>query len=83
MSELISIVTTLYNYRRYIGDLAESIFKQTYENWEWIIVDDCSTDNPMSVLDRYNSDNRVHIIKHDQNYGYSKAKNTGINVVKV
>ncbi len=82
MNGLVSIVTTLYNYSRYIGDLAESVVNQTYEDWEWIIVDDASTDNPMSVLAKYTENDRIRVIHHDKNYGYSKAKNTGIKASK-
>jgi len=77
MSDLISIVTTLYNYKKYVGDLAESVKRQTYKNWEWIIVDDCSTDEPTSILEKYLS-NQVTYIRLDNNMGYSFAKNVGI-----
>jgi len=77
MNSLVSIITTLYNYRRYIGYLAESVLKQTYKDWEWIIVDDASTDNPLGVLEKYLSPQVIYI-KLEKNYGYSYAKNIGI-----
>lgn len=78
--ELISIVTTLYNYKRYIGDLAESILAQTHTNWEWIIVDDCSTDDPRDVMDRFLQSHigKIHWMQLGKNCGYSEAKNYGI-----
>lgn len=78
MKDLISIVTTLYNYKRFIGDLAESILKQTYSNWEWIIVDDASTDNPKEILLNYIDNYNVTYIRLGNNHGYSYAKNIGI-----
>lgn len=77
--ELISIVTTLYNYAHFIGDLAESILAQSHTNWEWIIVDDCSTDDPVSVLRPYiENSSRISLIRRTENRGYSSCKNKGI-----
>ena len=80
MSELISIVTTLYNYARFIPDLAESIVAQTWDNWEWIIVDDASTDNPNRVLYPYlqKYGDRIKVLNWGLNRGYSACKNDGI-----
>lgn len=78
MSKLVSIITTLYNYSNYIAELIESVKKQTYINWELIIVDDCSTDNPYSIIKPYLLDKRISYIRLNKNYGYSHAKNEGI-----
>lgn len=80
--ELISIVTTLYNYRQYIGDLIQSVIDQTYKNWELIIVDDCSIDEPYEVIRQYKA-NRYMIAQFrcyrlTKNMGYAYAKNYGI-----
>jgi glycosyltransferase involved in cell wall biosynthesis len=74
---LISIICTLYNYRIYLGALIESVLSQTYENWELLIIDDASTDNPMEVVANYD-DNRIKYFKFEENRGYSVAKNEGI-----
>jgi glycosyltransferase involved in cell wall biosynthesis len=81
MSELISIVTPLYNYKNYIGDLIKSVLEQDYENWEHLIVDDGSTDNPQKEISKFN-DKRIKYINLKKNYGYSKAKNEGILAAK-
>lgn len=79
MTPLISIVTTLYNYARFIDDLAESVMRQTYENWEWIVVDDGSTDKPQDVLWWFGEKQETYkLIQLPQNHGYSFAKNVGI-----
>jgi glycosyltransferase involved in cell wall biosynthesis len=81
MQPLISIVTTLYNYARYIGDLADSVLAQSWENWEWIVVDDASEDDPWKVLSRYDEkDDRVFYVPQMKNRGYSWAKNRGIQM---
>lgn len=79
MRELVSIVTTLYNYRRYIGDLIASVINQSYENWELIIVDDASTDDPERVIKPFVTlHSRICYIRLSKNKGYSAAKNQGI-----
>lgn len=75
---LVSVVTTLYNYRDYIGELIDSVKAQTYQNWELVIIDDASTDNPAEVIEKYLSDSRIRYFRFEQNQGYSKAKNEGI-----
>ena len=51
MKNKISIVTPCYNGAPYLNELAESILSQPYENWEWVICDDMSTDNSLEVID--------------------------------
>lgn len=78
MTDLVSIVTTLYNYKCFIGDLIDSVQKQMYENWELIIVDDASTDRPEEVIKPRLKDRRIQYIRLEKNHGYSFAKNEGI-----
>ena len=76
---LVSIVVPLYNYRKYIGYCIRSILNQTYNNFELIVVDDCSTDNSFDRTKKYEKkDTRIKVIRLDKNHGYSKAKNEGI-----
>ncbi|WP_349406740.1 glycosyltransferase family 2 protein, partial [Clostridium perfringens] len=44
-NELVSIITPSYNTEKFIDKTIQSVLKQTYKNWEMIIIDDCSTDN--------------------------------------
>lgn len=80
---LISVVVSLYNYRKYIGDCIRSVLNQTHKNLELIVVDDCSTDISYKIVKKFEKkDSRVRVIKLDKNYGYSKAKNEGIIISK-
>lgn len=82
MQELISIVSTLYNYERYLRDLIDSCKAQTWDNWELIIVDDGSTDNPLPTItecaDGWKG-GTIRYIPLSRNFGYSYAKNIGID----
>lgn len=71
---LFSVLIANYNNGKYLEDALNSIFKQSYKNWEVIIVDDCSTDNSKEVYKKYESDNRIHIFFNDQNHGCGYTK---------
>lgn len=76
---LISVIVSLYNYRKYIGYCIQSILNQDYTNFELVVVDDCSIDGSYEKAKKFErKDNRVKVIKLDKNYGYSRAKNEGI-----
>ena len=79
MDPLISIIVPLYNYKKYIKDCIESILNQTYEEFELIVVDDCSIDGSYESAKKFvKKDKRIKVIKLNKNCGYSKAKNEGI-----
>jgi len=64
---LVSIVTPVYNGAKYLEQCIESVLRQTYENWEYIIVNNCSTDNTLSVAGHYAAeDRRVRIVNNDK-----------------
>jgi len=48
----VSVCIASYNYDQYIGEAIESVFAQTYENWELIVIDDASTDNSVSIISK-------------------------------
>jgi len=50
---LVSVVTPFYNTRDYLSECIESVLRQTYENWEYILVDNCSTDGSTEIAERY------------------------------
>lgn len=66
----VSIIMPAYNASQYIGDSIKSVLSQTYEKWELIIVDDCSTDNTFEIaLDFSKLDNRIKPIRLSKNFG--------------
>lgn len=56
---LVTVIVPNYNHEKYLEQRLESIFNQTYSNYEVILMDDCSTDNSLSVLNKYKNHKKV------------------------
>ena len=81
--KLISIIIPNFNCEKFISQTIESVLGQTYDNWKMIIVDDCSTDNSVSIIEKYaNTDKRIHLIKLGKNSGVPNARNIGLQNAK-
>lgn len=78
MNKLVSVIMPSYNTEEFISESIKSVQRQTYENWELIIVDDCSTDNTDEVIRTFLSDTRIRYIKMEQNSGAAVARNRAI-----
>ena len=76
---LVSIITPSYNSEDFIGETIDSIRKQTYQNWELIIVDDASKDNTAEVLREYaHKDSRIKFFINKNNSGAATSRNKGL-----
>ena len=79
---LISVIMSNYNTpEEYLREAIESILNQTYKNFEFIIIDDCSTDNSLEIIKSYN-DERIVLIENEENIGLTKSINKGLAVAK-
>ena len=79
----ISIITPCYNSQKYLSKMISSVISQTYTDWQLIIVDDCSTDNSVKVIEKFlKLDHRIKLIKLKKNKGQAFARNKAINVAK-
>lgn len=77
--ELISIIMPAYNSDKYIAQAIDSVIQQTYQSWELIIIDDCSSDNTNSIIEQMiEKDSRIRRIKNEQNLGVSATRNKGV-----
>lgn len=78
---LVSIIIPVYNVEKFIIKCLESVYQQTYKNIEVILVNDCSPDNSIKVVEDYlkNKENyyTTSIIRHKENKGLSESRNTG------
>ncbi|WP_368084887.1 glycosyltransferase family 2 protein [Vibrio splendidus] len=78
---LVSIVMPAYNASDYIVASIDSVIKQSYENWELIIVNDCSSDNTSDIL--YSIDNeKIKVINNLKNNGVALSRNVAISHAK-
>lgn len=75
----VSVITPSYNSERYIIKTIESVIRQTYINWEMIIIDDCSIDQSVSMIEQYiRKEPRIRLISLQKNIGPANARNIGI-----
>ncbi|MCM1006893.1 MAG: glycosyltransferase [Ruminococcus flavefaciens] len=81
--DLVSIITPVYNCAKYLSNTIESVQKQTYTNWEMLLVDDCTPDNSAEIIQAYvKKDNRIRYIKQLKNGGAALARNAGLDAAK-
>ena len=75
----ISIITTAYNAEEFIRDSLDSIFAQTFQDFELILIDDCSTDKTGLILSEYKDIHKnVVLIKNNKNQGHVYGRNRGL-----
>ena len=79
---LVSVVMSVYNGSEWLKEAIESIIRQTYSNWEFIIVDDGSDQATKQILNNYKIDPRFKIITNEQKQGLTKNLNIAIEKVK-
>lgn len=83
----VTIITPIYNNKEDIFNAIESIEKQSYKNWEYIIVDDCSTDGVYDLLNEYiekktnNGKNKIILLRNKKNKGTYISINKALNVM--
>ena len=79
IDDLVSIIMPAYNAEKYIAEAIESVLKQTYRNWELIIVNDCSIDATEQIVKKYQEqDQRIRLCSLIKNKGVANARNTAI-----
>lgn len=80
---LVSIITPVYNSQDFLIQCIESVLSQSYQDWEMILVDDCSTDQSEEIILNYaNADQRIKYYKLDKNSGAGVARNKAIQISK-
>jgi hypothetical protein len=79
IKDLVSIITPVYNNSKFIKQTIESVQGQTHQNWELLLVDDCSTDNSADIIMEFaGKDKRVKYYKLEKNSGAAAARNLAL-----
>lgn len=80
---LISVIMPVYNAELFLKEAIQSILNQTHNNFELIILNDCSTDKSKNIIEEFvKKDNRILFINKLQNNGPAKLRNEGIKIAK-
>lgn len=77
---LVSIVVASYNHAEFLVQRMESLIGQTYQDIEILVIDDCSPDNSVEVLRRYESHPKVKLLIRGQNGGWVTVSNQGVEM---
>lgn len=79
MNPKVSIITPTYNSATYIDETIQSVRNQSYQNWEMVVTDDCSSDDTQSIVSEWcNRDERIKLFILDKNSGAATARNTSL-----
>ena len=79
----VSVIMPAYNVEKYVADSIDSVLNQTYENFELIIIDDCSTDNTFCLLSEIaKTDIRIKLYKNEKNLGVADTRNRGFELAE-
>jgi len=76
----VSILMNGYNAQKYLKEAINSIYNQTYQDWEIIFIDNCSTDNTKKIIDMY--DDKIKYYKTSKNVSLGEARNFGLRYCK-
>lgn len=77
-----SVIIPVYNVEKYLYQCLDSVFKQTFLDYEVICIEDVSTDHSLEILERYALDHHMRILINDKNSGLSYARNRGLEAAK-
>ena len=77
----ITVLMSVYNGEKYLNEAIDSILAQTFKDFEFLIIDDGSTDKTGEILESY-SDQRIKIIDNEKNIGLTKSLNIGLKIAK-
>lgn len=79
----VSVIMSVYNSDKFLSESIESILNQTFRDFEFIIINDCSTDKSLDIIKKYSkNDNRIVLIENENNIGLTKSLNKGVKIAK-
>ena len=78
---LVSVIMPAYNAEPYVEEAVRSVMNQTLEDWELIVIDDCSTDRTLEILHSLaRSDSRIRVLQNEKNSGVAVTRNRGLDL---
>ena len=77
---LVSVVVASYNHAEFLEKRMESLINQTYSDLEMLVIDDCSPDNSLKVLRKYESHPKVKLVIRENNGGWVVVSNQGVEI---
>lgn len=80
-SPIISVILPVYNCEKFVSEAVQSVLNQTFSDFELLIIDDCSTDATVSLIQSF-SDDRINLILKEKNSGYTDSLNYAISIAK-
>jgi glycosyltransferase involved in cell wall biosynthesis len=82
MKILVSIIVPIYNSENYLDKCINSIINQSFNDWELILINDCSTDNSLNIANKYINHKNIFIIDIQENGGVANARNIGLSYAR-
>lgn len=81
MTPKVTVLMPVYNGEAYLNEAIESILSQTFEDFEFLIINDCSSDNSKEIIKAY-KDKRINFVENETNIGLSSILNKGLDIAK-
>ncbi|HSA06013.1 MAG TPA: glycosyltransferase [Candidatus Gastranaerophilales bacterium] len=81
MNPKISVLMPVYNGAKYLKEAIDSILAQSFKDFEFLIINDASTDNSAEIIKSY-SDNRINFLNNEKNIGLAASLNKGLDIAK-
>ncbi len=83
MQPTVSVVVPVYNGEFYLEETIQSVINQSFQDWELLLIDDCSKDNSLEVIRRFQEkDQRIRLLLQGKNQGAAEARNRGVSEAK-
>ncbi|MGG7620388.1 glycosyltransferase family 2 protein [Bacillus coreaensis] len=76
-----TVIIPFFNPGNYLKDAIESIFSQTFDKWNLLLINDASTDNSLSIIQSYLDNEKINLLHNQKNLGQSKSLNIGLSFV--
>jgi glycosyltransferase involved in cell wall biosynthesis len=76
----VTVLTTVFNGKEFLKEAIESTLNQTYKNFDFLIIDDCSLDNSVSIIKSYD-DPRIKLVRNNKNLGTAETINKALSLI--